>query len=182
MIFADLHIHSRFSRACSKDLNLENLEKWARIKGIDLMGTGDFTHPKWLAELKENLSEKNGIFLSSSGFKFILTGELSFVFTQAGKGRRVHLVLFAPNFEVVDKINSYLDKKGRRDYDGRPIFGISCEQFVKDLKEITDKSLLLEKIYVPQINQFVESLKVLLSKLKLDYNSLRKESADLNVC
>ena len=56
MIFADLHIHSRFSRATSKDLNLENLEKWARIKGIDLLGTGDFTHPKWLSELKENLS------------------------------------------------------------------------------------------------------------------------------
>jgi len=60
-IIADLHIHSRFSRACSKDINLENLEKWAKIKGIDLMGTGDFSHEKWLNELKQNLVEKEGI-------------------------------------------------------------------------------------------------------------------------
>lgn len=139
MIFADLHIHSRFSRATSKDLTLENLEKWSRIKGIDLLGTGDFSHPKWLQELKENLTEKKGILYSKSGFKFILTGELSFVFSQGGKGRRVHLVILAPSFEVVDKINSYLDTKGRRDYDGRPIFNISCEQFVIDMKNISDK-------------------------------------------
>jgi uncharacterized protein (TIGR00375 family) len=137
MIFADLHIHSRFSRACSKDINLENLEKWARIKGIDLLGTGDFSHPEWLKELKENLNEKNGILYSKSGFKFLLSGEISLVFTKE-RGRRVHLLVFAPSFEIVDKINSYLDTKGRRDYDGRPIFNISCEQFVSDLKKISN--------------------------------------------
>jgi uncharacterized protein (TIGR00375 family) len=137
--FADLHIHSRFSRACSKDLNLDNLEKWARIKGIDLLGTGDFTHPIWIEELRKNLKDNGkGILENKTGFKFILTGEISLMYTQ-GRGRSVHLVMLAPSFEVVDKINSYLDKKGRRDYDGRPIFKISCEQFTKDMKEIEDK-------------------------------------------
>jgi PHP family Zn ribbon phosphoesterase len=76
-VFADLHIHSRFSRACSKDITLENLEKWARVKGIGLLGTGDFTHPIWLNELKERLTERDGILYSKSGFKFLLTGEVS---------------------------------------------------------------------------------------------------------
>ena len=136
-VFADLHIHSRFSRACSKDITIENLEKWARVKGIGLMGTGDFTHPLWLKELKEKLTEKDGILYSKSGFKFLLTGEISLMYTQ-GRGRRVHLVLLVPNFETVDKINEYFDTKGRRDYDGRPIFKISCEQFVKDMRNISE--------------------------------------------
>lgn len=137
LIFADLHIHSRFSRACSKDLTIENLEKWARIKGLNLLGTGDFTHPIWIEELRDNLVDNGfGIFLSKSDFKFILTGEISLMYTQ-GRGRSVHLVMFAPSFEVVDKINRYLDTKGRRDYDGRPIFKISCEQFTKDMMKIS---------------------------------------------
>ncbi len=137
-VFADLHIHSKYSRATSKNLDLENLEKWAKVKGIDLLGTGDFTHQLWLKELKAKLENRDGIFYSKTGFKFILTGEISLVFTQ-GHGRRVHLVLFAPDFEAVDGINAYLDTKGRRDYDGRPIFSISCEEFVKQMKKISDK-------------------------------------------
>jgi uncharacterized protein (TIGR00375 family) len=133
----DLHLHSRFSRACSKDLNLENLEKWARIKGIDVLGTGDFSHDEWLTELKEDLEDREGIFYTKTGFRFILSWEVSLIYTQ-DRGRKVHLIVLAPSFEVVDKINSYLDGKGRRDYDGRPIFKISCEQFTKDLKEISD--------------------------------------------
>ena len=136
-IFADLHIHSRFSRACSKDITIDNLEKWARVKGLGLVGTGDFTHPLWLKELKDNLTEKEGILYSKSGFKFLLTGEISLMYTQ-GRGRRIHLVVLVPNFEIADKINEYLDGKGRRDYDGRPIFKISCEQFTKDLMEISE--------------------------------------------
>jgi uncharacterized protein (TIGR00375 family) len=136
-VFADLHIHSRFSRACSKDITIENLEKWARIKGVGLLGTGDFTHPLWLKELKEKLTEREGILYSKSGFKFLLTGEISLMYTQ-GRGRRVHLVLLVPNFETADKINEYFDTKGRRDYDGRPIFKISCEQFVKDIRRISE--------------------------------------------
>ncbi len=138
LYFADLHIHSRFSRACSKSLSTETLEKWGRIKGLDLIGTGDFTHPEWLNELKENLEEKEGILYTKNGFRFILTGEISLIYTQE-KGRRVHLVLLAPCFEAVDKINSWLDTKGRRDYDGRPIFKISCEDFVAKMKTIDSR-------------------------------------------
>ncbi len=136
-IIADLHIHSRFSRACSSAINIENLVKWAKVKGLNLLGTGDFTHPKWLSEIREKLVEKNGIYYYND-FAFMLTSEISLVYTQNEKGRRVHLVYLAPSLEVVDKINSYLDTKGRRDYDGRPIFKISCRDFVKDMKEIDD--------------------------------------------
>jgi len=138
--FADLHIHSRFSRACSKDITIENLEKWARVKGLDLLGTGDFTHEKWLNELKQSLKDTGkGILETKAGFKFILTGEVSLMYTQ-GRGRRIHLLLLAPGFEAVDKINLWLDTKGRRDYDGRPIFKISCEDFVAKMQTI-DKNI-----------------------------------------
>ncbi len=153
-VFADLHIHSRFSRACSKDITIANLEKWARIKGLGLLGTGDFSHPLWLKELKENLTEKNGILYSKTGFKFLLTGEISLMYTQ-GRGRRVHLVLLIPNFETADKINEYLDKKGRRDYDGRPIFKISCEQFVKDMLEISKEiEVIPAHVWTPYFGVF----------------------------
>jgi uncharacterized protein (TIGR00375 family) len=137
-LFADLHIHSRFSRACSKELTIPNLVKWARIKGINLLGTGDFTHNTWLEELKE-LKQENGILWyedSEGKFPFILTSEISLVYTQDEKGRRVHLVYLAPDFETVDKINQWLDTKGRRDYDGRPIFKISCRDFTAKMQEI----------------------------------------------
>jgi uncharacterized protein (TIGR00375 family) len=136
-IIADLHIHSRFSRACSNKINVPNLVKWARVKGVGLLGTGDFTHPEWLSELKE-LREENGL-LYYEDFPFILSSEVSLIYTQDGKGRRVHLVYLSPSLEVVDKINQWLDTKGRRDYDGRPIFGISCRDFVAKMQEIDDR-------------------------------------------
>jgi len=136
---ADLQIHSRFSRATSKDLTLQNIEKYARLKGINLIGTGDFTHPKWLSELKEYLTgDGSGILTSKTGFRFVLQGEISNIYTQDGKGRRVHTLLLAPNFEVVEQINSALLKKGRLDYDGRPIFGFSCIELVEMMKGISD--------------------------------------------
>lgn len=137
MIIADLHIHSKYSRATSTNLDLNNLEKWARVKGLNLLGTGDFTHPKWIKELKENLKEENGILKTKTGFNFILQTEISLMYSQDGKGRRVHLIVLAPSFEVVDQITEYLKKKGRVDYDGRPIFNISCADFVADLIQIS---------------------------------------------
>src|SRR3990167_5448085 len=138
-IVADLQIHSRFSRATSSSINLPNLEKYAKIKGLNLLGTGDFTHPKWLAELKSELKEDgSGILTSSSGFHFVLQGEISNIYTQDGKGRRVHNLLLARNFEIVEQINAALLKKGRLDYDGRPMFGFSCVELVEMMKEIDD--------------------------------------------
>jgi len=138
-ILADLQIHSRFSRATSPSITIQNLEKYARLKGINLLGTGDFTHPKWLAELKEELKEDgSGILTSKSGSKFALQGEISNIYTQDGKGRKVHTLLLARNFDVVEQINQALLKKGRLDYDGRPIFGFSCIELVEMMKEIED--------------------------------------------
>ncbi|MEK6935215.1 MAG: endonuclease Q family protein [Nanoarchaeota archaeon] len=143
-IIGDLHIHSRFSRACSKNITIENLVKWARVKGLGLLGTGDFTHPEWLKEIKEKLKDedKTGIYYyenKEGGFPFILSSEISLVYTQNGKGHRVHLLYLAPSLEAVDKINLWLDSLGRRDYDGRPIFKISCRDFVAKMQEIDER-------------------------------------------
>ena len=137
---ADLHIHGRFSRATSKNLSIETLEKWARIKGVGLLGTGDFTHPEWIKEIKEQLKEdKNtGILKTKTNFPFLLTTEISLVFTKENKGRRVHLLILAPSLEAVSQITNYFLKKGRIDYDGRPIFNISCAEIVEEMKKIDE--------------------------------------------
>ena len=138
-IFADLQIHSRFSRATSPSITLANLEKYARLKGINLLGTGDFTHPKWLAELKSELKEDgSGILTSGSGFKFIFQGEISNIYTQGGKVRKIHTLLLAKDFDMVEQINQSLLKKGRLDYDGRPIFGFSCIELVEMMRDISN--------------------------------------------
>ncbi len=139
-VIADLQIHSRFARATSKNITLENLEKGARLKGLDLIGTGDFQHPLWRKEIDAELSEDDkGILWSKSGFAFLWQTEVSLMFSQGGKRRAVHVLIFAPNRDRADKITAYLGSKGRLDYDGRPIFGMSCKQIVRDLKNIEDK-------------------------------------------
>ena len=119
MQIADLHLHSKYSRACSKNLDIENLEKWGRVKGIDILASSDYTHPIWIKELKAKLKEdttgEDGIFKTSSGYNFLLSTEISLVYTDGGKGRRIHLIVLAPNFDVVDKINEYLKSKIRLD-------------------------------------------------------------------
>jgi len=137
-VIADLHIHSRFSRATSHDLSIANLEKWAKVKGLNLLGTGDFCHPEWFRELKQELLEDgSGILKTKKGFPFILSNEICLMYNQEGKGRRVHLILLAPSFEIVEKITNYLKTKGRIDYDGRPIFNLSCDEFAKAMFEIS---------------------------------------------
>jgi uncharacterized protein (TIGR00375 family) len=153
--FADLHIHSRFSRACSKELNFDNLVKWARIKGLDLLGTGDFSHPEWFNEIKEKLEPNEKGLYSYEGFNFVITGELSFIYTQNGKGRKVHLNLLIPSVEVAEEIHKYLDSKGRRDYDGRPIFGIPCDEFVSEMMKISkDIEIIPAHIWTPYFGVF----------------------------
>ena len=89
-IISDLHIHSKFSRATGTDLDIDHLERYALIKGVDLLGTGDFTHPKWIEELKSKLSDEegNGILRTKNGFPFVLQSELSLIYTQGGKEGR----------------------------------------------------------------------------------------------
>lgn len=136
---ADLHIHGRYSRACSKELTIPTLEKWAKVKGISLLGTGDFTHPKWIEHIKEELKEDSSGFLrTKAGFPFILQTEISLIYSQAGKGRRVHVLIFAPSLKVAGEITEALKKRGRIDYDGRPIFNISCNEIVGMMRAISD--------------------------------------------
>lgn len=168
LMIADLHIHSRFSRACSKNINFENLVKWAKIKGLNLLGTSDFTHPIWFNEIKEKLIEKNGFYYYQD-FPFIISGEISLMYTQENlpcppstnaptsrpKGRRIHLLLLVPDIKVAEKINSYLDTKGRRDYDGRPIFNIPGDEFVKEMMKISkDIEIIPAHIWTPWFGIF----------------------------
>lgn len=138
-IIADLQVHSKHARATSKDLSIANLEKWGRIKGLNLIGVGDFQHPEHRKEIESELKdERKGILYSKTGFAFLWQTEVSLMFSQGGKRRAVHLLIFAPSRRIADEITKYLGSKGRLDYDGRPIFGISCRDLVFDLKKIDE--------------------------------------------
>jgi len=116
------------------------LEEHARIKGVDLLGCGDFTHPKWNADIKQQLKEDDkGILWSNTGYPFLWQTEISLMYSQGGKGRRVHNLIFSPNGEVSHQIIEALGKKGRLDYDGRPIFGFSCIELIEMMRSISDK-------------------------------------------
>ena len=138
-IVADLHVHSPFARACSKDITLETLVKYARLKGIDLLGTGDFTHPTWMANLKAQLTEDgSGILRGPGGFPFLLQTEVANIFSQGGRVRKVHNLILAPSFEVADQVNAFLGTKGSLKSDGRPMLGkMTCAEMVEQLKEIS---------------------------------------------
>ncbi len=152
-IVGDFHIYSIFSIACSKNITIPELAKWAKIKGIDLLGTGDFTHPTWMSEIKELLTEKNGFYYYQD-FPFIITGEVSLMYTQE-RGRRIHLVLLVPSIEIAEKINAYFDTKGRRDYDGRPIFKIPGDEFVREMMKISkDIEVIPAHIWTPWFGIF----------------------------
>lgn len=155
-ITADLHLHSRYSRACSSELSIANLEKWAKIKGLGLMGTSDFCHPEWMEELKKELKEDGtGILRTRDGFPFVLQNEISFIYTHKYKGRRIHLVVLAPSFEVVDRITAYLSSKGRLDYDGRPMFNIPCPDFVEEMMKISkDIEIIPAHVWTPWFSLF----------------------------
>ena len=153
-IIADLHIHSRFSRACSKNITIDNLEKYARIKGLNLLGTGDFQHAGWFNELNE-LEERDGLLFTKTGFPFLWQSEISLMYSQGGKGRRIHFVLLAPNKEVVKQITSFLGSKGRLDYDGRPIFGFSAVELVDEMQKISkDIEIIPAHVWTPWFGIF----------------------------
>jgi len=151
---ADLHIHSKYSRATSKDMDVENLDKWARIKGIKVLGTGDFTHPLWLKELKSKLEPaESGLFkikkigrspvlkndwlpnsgnnLSDEGTRFLLSAEISCIYSKNDRTRKIHIIVLAPDFETVEKINTRLGWIGNIKSDGRPILGLDAKELAK---------------------------------------------------
>ncbi|MBU3904676.1 MAG: endonuclease Q family protein [Nanoarchaeota archaeon] len=144
-IIADLHMHSKYSRATSKNMTIENIDKYAKIKGLNLIGTSDFTHPIWFKTLKQNLNEyDSGIYqYKNKNIRFMLTGEISLMYKQDEKGRRVHFLIFAPNFEIAEQITDWLKTKGRVDYDGRPIFGFTSIEFVEAIMNISKDIMLI---------------------------------------
>ena len=150
---ADFHVNYKYSRATSKDMDVESMAKWASLKGVGLLGTGDFTHPFYFAELKQKLRPLgNGLFalkkeycqnVSQSDINFMLTTEVSNMFQQGGGSRRIHTMIFAPNFEVVEKINNELSELGKLSSDGRPIFGFPAKELVEIITDVSDECFLV---------------------------------------
>jgi len=156
---ADFHIHSKYSRATSKDMDLENLDKWAKIKGIKVLGTGDFTHPLWFKELKDKLepvepglfkikkeklvSKDNEFGIKENEIRFILTTEISCIYSKKGRTRKVHIIIFAPNFEAVEKINANLGWIGNLKADGRPILGLDAKELAKIVLNVSPDCLVI---------------------------------------
>ncbi len=157
MLIADLHIHSRFSHATSRDLDAPHLDLWARRKGIGLIGTGDFTHPAWRQELKEMLvPAEEGLYRLRNELvmpcevavktapRFILSGEISTIYKRGGKTRKVHHVILLPSIEAAEDLSHRLEAIGNLHSDGRPILGLDS----RDLLQITLESCP-EAIYIP---------------------------------
>jgi uncharacterized protein (TIGR00375 family) len=172
-IIADIHIHSPWSRATSSRLSPASLERWAGIKGIDLLGTGDCTHPRWIEELRDNLEDAEGGFyrlkekirsefdtgpalveglprpggtespLQGINVHFVLTGEISTIYKKAGKTRKVHHVIVLPDFKAAAVFNAKLERLGNIRSDGRPILGLDSEDLLSLLLESDDRAILI---------------------------------------
>ena len=155
-LVADFHIHSRFARATSKEMNLYNLDLWAQKKGIQVMGTGDFTHPLWLKELKEELEPaEEGLYKRKAGgplrqsdseaskTRFVFSSEISCIYKKGGKVRKVHLLLIVPSLAAVEKINTQLSLIGNLKSDGRPILGLDAKEAVRIVLEADPSSLVV---------------------------------------
>ena len=157
MFIADLHIHSRFSRATSRDCDAPHLDLWARRKGIQLVGTGDFTHPAWRSELAEMLTPaEDGFYRLKDEYvlpcetpgaqapRFVITGEISTIYKSMGKTRKVHHVIILPSLEAAETLSHHLDAIGNLHSDGRPILGLDS----RDLLKIT-LDCCPDAIYIP---------------------------------
>jgi uncharacterized protein (TIGR00375 family) len=159
-IISDIEIHSRFARACSPDLTIPNIGKWADIKGVDLIGTGDFTHPKWREEIKQNLTQaERGLYKlkdGSSRARFILSCEVSCIFSEAGKVRRVHLICLVSSIEAAERFAKALeDKGGKLAGDGRPILGMTCQDVLSYLLEADEHAMLIPAhVWTPYFGLF----------------------------
>lgn len=145
--YLDLHIHSPYSRACSSKINLENIEKTCLQKGINIVASADFTHPAWFREINNKLEEisNSGLYKlkkSDGQVKFILGTEISLIYKELEKVRKIHLVVLAPNIAAVKSLNKYLDRKYNIRSDGRPILGISAPEFIKLCLKIDKKFLI----------------------------------------
>lgn len=158
MYIADLHIHSRYSRATSRDCTPEYLDLWARRKGIQIVGTGDFTHPAWREELREKLEPaEDGLYVLKEGYRiqdstaaaamqprFVVTGEISSIYKKKDKVRKVHSLILLPGLEDAEIISGKLESIGNIHSDGRPILGLDCRDLLEILLELCPRA-----VYVP---------------------------------
>ena len=142
-VVADFHIHSRYSRATSSQLDLDLLARWAKYKGITLLGTGDCTHPLWLAELKQKLKPTTGGLYEYEKVHFLLTAEVNTNFVAQGKGKRIHNVLLVPTIEIAERLNQQFSKYGNLTSDGRPTLNISARDLVKVCREISQEIMIV---------------------------------------
>jgi len=157
---ADLHIHSKYSRATSKDLTLPNIEKWCKIKGVDIIATGDFTHPTWYKDICQQLEPaEEGLYKLRDKYcinlfdwlgqgtqpttRFLLSTEISLIYKKNDKCRRLHILILAPSIKIVKKINEQLDKIGNIKSDGRPILGLDAEELAKIVLDKSDKCMII---------------------------------------
>lgn len=155
---ADLHIHSKYSMATSRDCTLENLDLWARKKGISIVGTGDFTHPVWRQEMKEKLMPLgNGFYRlkkeyitqeaekysESTAPFFVISGEISSIYKKNGKTRKVHNVILLPDFCAADRISARLEKIGNIHSDGRPVLGLDSHDLLEIMLETCSEGIFI---------------------------------------
>lgn len=169
---ADLHIHSRFSRATSKELDPEHLTLWAQKKGVTVIGTGDFTHPGWLSELKDKLIEaEDGLYRLRPDLqkivdsevppsclaptRFLLSGEISCIYKKNGKTRKIHHLILMPSMASVLRFNERLDQIGNISSDGRPILGLDSRDLLEIALEVSEKAFLIPAhIWTPWFSLF----------------------------
>ncbi len=164
MFIADFHIHSKYSRATSPKTDLEHLAQSAKIKGIKVLGTGDFTHPLWLKEIKEKLEPAEpGLFriknqesgINNNGTRFILSAEISCIYSKNNRCRRIHVLVLAPDITAVEKINAHLNLIGNLKSDGRPILGLDAKELAKIiLNSSPDCMVVPAHIWTPWFSLF----------------------------
>lgn len=156
---ADFHIHSKYSRATSPKTDLEHLAESAKIKGIKVLATGDFTHPVWLKEMQTKLIEAEpGLYRlkkDDNGTRFILSSEISCIYKKNDRVRKIHILTLAPSFEVVEKINAKLNTIGNLKSDGRPILGLDAKELAQSIFEASNDCMVIPAhIWTPWFSLF----------------------------
>ena len=140
---ADFHIHSKYSRATSNSLDVDELSRWAKIKGVGLLGTGDFTHPLWLQELQEKLEPAGSGLFRHRNTHFILTTEVNTLFYKNGRAKNIHHLLLAPSFESVEKINEELSHFGDLASDGRALLSMEAWRLAEVVLGIEPRCMVI---------------------------------------
>ncbi len=147
-VIADLHIHGRYSRATSEQMSIPEIARYSKIKGLNLVGTGDFTHPLWLKEIRETLTpdQDTGLFKLAgtvdSPVRFMLTTEVCTIFDYKGESKKVHHVILTPSMETATQINDRLKRFGDLASDGRPILDVSAPQLVEEVMAVSAENMV----------------------------------------